>query len=134
KEGTVAKALRLRPDLQSNRQALDVDDLTIRSASNALKPDLSLTGQYGSSGRGGVFYPRNNIFSPDGTRTPVLGSPVPGGFGDALDELFGFGYWVYGFGVRLNLPLRDRRASADYADAVVNKRLDTLRVRSAEQQ
>jgi outer membrane protein TolC len=134
KEGTVAKALRLRPDLQSNRQALDVDDLTIRSASNALKPDLSLTGQYGSSGRGGVFYPRNNIFSPDGTRTPVLGSPVPGGFGDALDQLFGFGYPVYGFGLRLNLPLRDRRASADYADAVVNKRLDTLRVRSAEQQ
>jgi outer membrane protein len=81
-----------------------------------------------------VFYPRSNIFSPDGTRTPVLGSPVPGGLGDALDQLFGFGYPVYGFGLRLNLPLRDRRASADYADAVVNKRLDALRLRSAEQQ
>jgi outer membrane protein TolC len=33
----------------------------------------------------------------------------------------------------LSLPLRDRRASADYADAVVNKRLDMLRLRSAEQ-
>jgi outer membrane protein TolC len=33
----------------------------------------------------------------------------------------------------LNLPLRDRRASADYADAVVNRRLDALRVRNTEQ-
>ena len=33
----------------------------------------------------------------------------------------------------LQLPIRDRRASADYADAVVSKRLNALRVRSAEQ-
>jgi outer membrane protein TolC len=33
----------------------------------------------------------------------------------------------------LTLPLRDRRASADYADSVVNKRLDMLRLRNQEQ-
>ena len=40
---------------------------------------------------------------------------------------------MYGFGVSLTLPIRDRRASADYADAVVNKRLELLRLRGAEQ-
>ena len=134
KEDAIAKAMRLRPDLQANRQALDVDDLNIRSAANALKPDLSLTGQYGSTGRGGVFYPRGSIFDADGVRSPIVANPVPGGFGDALNQLFSFGYPVYGFGLRLTLPIRDRRASADYADAVVNKRLDTLRLRASEQQ
>ena len=36
-------------------------------------------------------------------------------------------------GLQLSLPLRDRRASADYADAVVNKRLEMLRIRNLEQ-
>jgi outer membrane protein TolC len=47
--------------------------------------------------------------------------------------MFSFGFPVYGFGLRLTLPIRDRRAAADYADAVVTKRADLLRVRSAEQ-
>lgn len=132
KEGTVAKALRLRPDLAAQRQALDIDDLSIQSASNNLKPDLRLTGQYGSSGRGGTFYQRNNVFGDDGTRSTVT-SILPGGFGDALDQVFGFTYPVYGFGLSLSFPLRDRRAAADYADAIVSKRLNTLRVRSQEQ-
>jgi outer membrane protein TolC len=53
--------------------------------------------------------------------------------GDAWNQLFGFNYPVYGFGVRLALPIRDRAASANYADAVVSKRLEQLRVRNAEQ-
>ena len=46
----------------------------------------------------------------------------------SLNQLFGFGYPAWNFGVT-QLPLRDRAAAADYADAVVNKRLDLLRVR-----
>ncbi|HET8546881.1 MAG TPA: TolC family protein [Bryobacteraceae bacterium] len=132
REKLIETALRMRPDLKARRQDLDIDDLTIQGASNQLKPDLSLTAQYGSYGRGGTFYQRTNVFTADGTRNTIV-STVPGGFGDALDQLFGFNFPVYGFGLRLSLPLRDRRASADYANAVVTKRLDTLRLRSAEQ-
>jgi outer membrane protein TolC len=132
REKLIETAIRLRPDLKAQRQTLDIDDLTIQGTSNQLKPDLSLTGQYGSFGRGGTFYDRTNVFTADGTRNTII-STVPGGFSDALDQLFGFGYPVYGFGLRLSLPLRDRRASADYANAVVTKRLDALRLRSAEQ-
>jgi outer membrane protein len=120
KEALVEKALGQRPDLRAVRQTLDIDDLNISSTTNLLKPVFNLTGTYQSSGRGGTLHQRGL-------------TPVPGGWGNSLDQLFGFGFPTYGFGLQLNLPLRDRRASADYADAVVTKRLDMLRVRNQEQ-
>jgi outer membrane protein len=132
KEDVVEKALRQRPDLRAARQNLDVADLQIQSAANFLKPDLRLTGQYGSSGRGGTFYERRNIFGEDGTSNTIV-SVVPGGLNNALNQVFAFNYPVYGFGLALQLPIRDRRASADYADAVVSKRLELLRLRNQEQ-
>jgi len=132
KETVVEQALRIRPDLRQQRQLLDVADLQIDSANNQLRPDLRLTAQYGSSGRGGTFYERQNVFGEDGTRNTIL-NILPGGVNDALSQLFAFNYPVYGFGFSLQLPIRDRRASADYADAVVNKRLQLLQLRSQEQ-
>src|SRR5208283_4257781 len=60
-------------------------------------------------------------------------TPIPGGFGDALIQMFGFGYPVYSVGLQLKLPLRDRAAAADLADAEVRKRQDALKVRKIEQ-
>lgn len=133
REALAEKAARLRPDIRVIAQNLDIDDLQLRVAQNNLKPDLRLTGQYGAAGRGGPFSQRANIFDLDGNRNTVV-SVIPGGFGDSLDQLFGFGYPVYGFGLQMTLPIRNRAASADYADAVVNKRLDTLRLRNLQQQ
>ncbi|MDZ4797628.1 MAG: TolC family protein [Bryobacteraceae bacterium] len=132
RETLVQRAISQRPDLKATRQSLDVDELQFRTAVNRLKPDFRLTGGYGAFGRGGTFYQRSNIFTDNGSRSTLI-NVVPGGLGDALDQLFGFGFPAWNFGVRLTLPLRDRAAAADYADAVVNKRLDMLRVRSQEQ-
>jgi len=128
-DALVERALATRPDLKSALQTLDVDELSIQSATNALRPDLSLTGGYSARGRGGTFYQRTNVFG--GTGQVV--TTVPGGFGDALDQLFGFGIPTYQFGLTLRLPLRDRRAQGDLADAIVRKRTDALRARSTEQ-
>ena len=128
REAALANALRRRPDLKSVHQNLDVDDLGIRQASDALRPDLSLTAQYGSSGLGGIFYPRTNLIDP--TQRVI---PIVGGLSDALGGVFGFSNPVYGFGLTLRLPIRDRRASADLADALVQKKLDALRQRTVEE-
>ena len=121
-EKEVAKALGTRPDLRSAIQNLDIDDLGIRSSRNALLPDLELTGSYATQGLGGIFY-------------PVVGeAPVPGGFGDALSQMFGFGYPMYSFGLTLRLPIRNHEASADMADALVAKKRDALNVRTVKQQ
>jgi outer membrane protein len=132
KEATVEKALATRPDLRSTRQNLETDQLSIKSATNALRPDLSLTGSYISTGRGGTYYEKSNVFNDAGDPSTII-QVTPGGFGNALSQLFGFGFPTYALGITLRLPLRDRAASADLADAVLQKRLDTLRARSAEQ-
>jgi outer membrane protein TolC len=129
----IEKALLMRPDLRSQLQDLDTDDLTIKQVSNALKPDLSLTGAYTSQGIGGTFFNRTNVFNGVANQSTVT-QILPGGFGDSLDQLFGFGFPVYGFGVRLRLPIRNRQSTADMADALVNKRRDAMQIRGTEQQ
>jgi outer membrane protein TolC len=132
RENLVEKALKRRPDLRSQIQSLDIDDLQIQQNTNALRPDLSLTGSYSATGRGGTYYPRA-VTIPGGGSSEAALLPLPGGLGDALNQTFGFSYPTYAFGLRLTLPIRDRAAKANLADGLVNKRLDALRARSLEQ-
>lgn len=133
REAAVERAFSHRPDLRQILTNLETDDLSIRQASNRLRPELSLTGGYTSTGRGGNYFERSNVFDSSGTRSSVI-SMIPGGFGDALDQLFGFNFPIYSFGLTLRLPLRDHSASADLADALLTKKTNALRARSLEQQ
>jgi outer membrane protein TolC len=47
--------------------------------------------------------------------------------------MFGFGYPVYAFGLNLSLPIRNHAATADMADALVQKRRDALTLRDSQQ-
>ena len=120
----IAKALRMRPDLAALRTAMEVDDLQIEQAANLLRPDLEFTGNYTLQGLGGIY----NFSTTGGVAS------IPGGFADALGQMFGFGYPIYTFGLTLNLPIRNRSASANYADTIVSKRSDALTTRRTEQQ
>src|SRR5205823_7322660 len=86
---------------------------------------------YNLNGRGGVFFQKTNVFN-EGVPTSIVTS-VPGGLTDALSQMFGFGFSTYQLGVRLSLPIRNRAASADMADAIVRKKQDTLNVRTTQQ-
>lgn len=128
-EKEVGKGLADRPDLMSAIQNLNIDDLGISQAKNELLPDLELTGGYTTQGLGGIFYPASSAAGI------VTGGPaVPGGFGDALSQMFGFGYPMYSFGLTLRLPIKNHAASADMADALVAKKRDALNVRTVQQQ
>jgi outer membrane protein len=132
-EASVERALANRPDLKSANQNLDIDELQIRRVRNDLLPDLSLLGTYTTQGRGGVFYRRTNVFNDTGGINNIL-EVTPGGFGDALSQMWGFGFPVYAFGLQLRLPIRNRAASADLADALISKKRDMLSVRNVQQQ
>src|SRR5260370_35885378 len=80
-EMLIEKALLARPDLRSQLQDLDSDDLTIKQVSNTLKPDLSLTGVYTSQGIGGTFFQRTNVFNGVANQSTVT-QIIPVGFGD----------------------------------------------------
>ncbi|HLK22352.1 MAG TPA: TolC family protein [Bryobacteraceae bacterium] len=124
----LASAMRMRPDLKNVVQNIDTDELSIKQTSNNLLPSLNLTAQYGSSGLGGIYYPGTNILNPT---APVV--PIPGGLGDALAGTFGFSNPTYGFGLTLQLPIKDHQTSANLADALVQKKMDAYRQRSTEE-
>ena len=128
-ESAVQRAMVGRPDLRSALQSLDVDDLSIRQASDALRPDFALIGNYTAQGRGGTAILRNNAFGQN-----VISGIIPGGISDSLDQLFGFNFPIYSFGLRLRFPIRDRTGQANLADALVQKRRDALVARTTEQQ
>jgi len=123
-EQAVAKALQTRQDLKNIVQSMDADDLAIKQTHDNLLPNLSLSAQYGSSGLGGIYYPGTNIVN----NQPL--PPVPGGLGDALAGTFGFSNPTYGFGLTLQLPIKDRQTAANLADAMVQKKIDAYRQRS----
>lgn len=112
---TLAQALAARPEIAAADDAVANDETGVRVAQNGLKPDLSLTGFYQSSGAGG------NEYNLD---TGQL--IAPGGFRSSFGETFGFGYPGYGGALTLNLPLRNRAAKANLGAALVARRRDLL--------
>jgi outer membrane protein TolC len=120
----IQTALSSRPDLKAARAALDINDLQVQNALNNVKPLLNLQGSYQTFGRGGPGFIRQ-------VNPPLF---VPGGPGDAWNQMFGFDFNTFAFSLNLQLPLRDRAGAANLADATVNKRLNALRERSLEQQ
>lgn len=129
REQEVQKALDNNPAIKSAAQRLDVDDLSIQSAKNGLLPNLTFNAQYTANGRGGVFYPSSSSLLSGGG--PI--EPIPGGIADALSQVFGFGYPTYVAGLTLQLPIRNRVASATMANAVVQKKTDSLFLRNQQQ-
>jgi outer membrane protein len=127
REEQVTRALRLRPEIEQNRRALEIDDLNIHATTNELRPELNLTGNYTSSGQAGVFYERSL------TDDAPLPPPTPIGWTSSLDQIFQFRYPTYSMGLTLNLPLRNRRAAADLANSAIQKKRDLYQLRSQEQ-
>jgi outer membrane protein TolC len=83
---------------------------------------------YQSNGTGGVYDP---------SRSTILGGgpsiSIPGGIGDALSQMFGFGYPTYFASLNLTLPIRNRAASAAMANALIQKKTDSLNMRNTQQ-
>lgn len=129
REQAVAKALANHPAMKQALQRLDSDDLGIHSAKNGLLPNLSFSMYYQSNGTGGMYNPGFSTITGAGTISTV----IPGGIADALDQMFGFGYPAYYAALTLNLPIKNRAASATMATATVQKRTDMLNLRNQEQ-
>lgn len=118
----LADALSNRPEVESAKDAIAIDDTGIRYARNQLKPDLELSGIYQSSGLGGNQY---NLVTGQLTS--------PGGFGSSFNQLFGFGFPEYGGTLTLNLPVKNRGGQARLGSALVSKTRDLYSSRQVEE-
>ena len=128
REQKVNLALMNHPAIRQALQKMDLDDLGIQSAKNGLLPNLSLSMFYQASGTGGLFDPNRSTLFGGGSAVVV-----PGGIGDALSQMFGFGVPTYFASLNLTLPIRNRSASAAMANALVQKMSDALTLRNQQQ-
>jgi outer membrane protein len=114
-DGAIKNALQNRTDVVAARKGLERADYNVAYFKNQLLPQLDLVANYGGAGAGGTQL----------IRDPPLGGPVvdtiPGGYGDALSDVFGFNFptWTVGFNVSYAIP--NRTAKANSAQAHISK-------------
>jgi outer membrane protein len=123
----IERALAKRPELESQRLQLDVDDINIRVAHNQMQPNLNLSGTYLAGGLGGNQFIFNNA------TPPVLIGVIPGGLGDALAQISSFQFPTYSASLTLSLPIRNRAAEAAVGTSQVNKKRDLFSQRATLQ-
>jgi outer membrane protein len=114
-EAAVRSALENRTDVVAARKGLERSDISLKYSRNQLLPDLNLVASYGAAGTGGTEL----------TRDPALGGPVvstvPGGYGDAISEVFGRDYPTWSIGVNVAYAIPNRSAKAAAAQAQISK-------------
>jgi HAE1 family hydrophobic/amphiphilic exporter-1 len=109
-ETAIGAAIQKRTDIQSARKSLENSEYSVSYARNQLLPALNLVAGYGTSGVGGTFIEREGLGGP-------IVRTVPGGFGDAVGDVFGRNFPTWNLGVNLSYPVLNRQASASQARA-----------------
>ncbi len=115
-----------RPELIAARLNVDGRKIERKIAENALLPRLDLVGSVGLNGLGGndtgvVFF--QDPIPPPPTPPVVVsqGNPqVFGGYNRALELLTDGRYYQYLIGARIEIPIANAAAKANYAQAKVN--------------
>jgi outer membrane protein len=114
-EAAVKNALENRTDMIAARKSLEKDDMTLRLARNQLLPQVDLTAGYGTAGAGGTELIRQPPFGG-----PVV-STIPGGYSDALSQVFGRDFPTWSIGLQLSYAIPNRSQKASAAAAQISK-------------
>jgi outer membrane protein TolC len=123
-DAAVRNALDSRTDVIAARKSLERSGYNVEYTRNQLRPQMDLVANYGGSGAGGTQI----------LREPPLGGPivgtVPGGYGDALSEVFGADYptWSVGLNLSYSIPNRSAKAGAAYAKLSREQALASFRL------
>jgi outer membrane protein TolC len=120
-DAAVQNALANRTDVIAARKSLENADYRLSYARNQLRPQLDLVAGYGGSGVSGT-----RVRDEEGNPLP---QPVPGGYGDAVSEVFGFDFpsWTVGFNVSYVIPNRTAKANAASAQLTREQQIASLR-------
>jgi outer membrane protein TolC len=108
----VKEAWQKRPELKQASLNLQNAGTDVKATRNELLPSVNLYGEYIASGLGGV-----QTVTSGGTTTVF-----PGGAPQDLSRVFGGDYSTFEGGINFTLPLRNRAAQADNAQALLIER------------
>jgi outer membrane protein len=121
-EDAVKEAWQKRPELKQAALNLENAGTDVKVTKNELMPSVNIFGEYIASGLGGVQ-----------TATTTSGTVVfPGGAGQDLSRVFGGNYSTFEGGINFTLPIRNRAAQADNAQALLNERLQKTQYRQEQ--
>ena len=152
-EDAVKEAWQKRPELKQASLNLENAGTDVKATKNELLPSVNIFGQYVASGLGGVQTVATT--TPTGAFLPGLpvvnsvGVPVadefqstavtsasqvvfPGGAGQDLGRVFRGNYSTFEGGINLTLPIRNRAAQADNAQALLNERQQKTQYRQEQ--
>ena len=123
----IRTALADRTDLARSRRQLDINDVNLSAMRNNTLPSVDLTGTYQLQGQGGTRFLRSGL---GGNVT----TEIPGGVGDAFDQLFDADFPVWTVQVNLSYPLGQSAADAALARAQLQKRQVTAQLQQLQLQ
>jgi len=126
-EAAILAALGKRTDMTAARKRLESSEYNVEYARNQLLPTVDLIAAYGTTGIGGTFLER------EGFGGPILRT-VPGGFGDALGDVFGRSFPTWTFGFNVAYPIFNRQADAAEARARISRDQSQASIRRLEMQ
>ncbi len=152
-QDAVKEAWQKRPELRQAALILENAGTDVKASKNELLPSVSIFGQYVASGLGGVqtsttttptgeFLPGLPIVNSAGAVIPdefestalTNSSAVvfPGGAGQDLGRVFRGNYSTFEGGINFTLPIRNRAAQADNAQALLNERQQKVQYRQEQ--
>ncbi len=118
-EQAVRAAIDQRTDIARSRRQLDINEVNLSAMSNNRLPSVDLTASYQLQGQGGTRFVRTGLGG-------AVTTELPGGIGDAFNQLFDAEFPVWTVGVNVSYPLGQSAADAAYARA----RLQTQQVQA----
>jgi outer membrane protein TolC len=124
----VQDAFKNSPVLEQAVLALKNDEISLKGAKNALLPVVNAYGFYGASAAGGAQSPNClNLFATP--PAPCSANTVPTiGYGTTLSNLVNGSSPDKGVGFNVTIPIRNRPAQAQQAEALIEYRQAELRL------
>ena len=124
-DAAIRTALDARTDVARTRRQQEINDVTLQNLENATLPALDLVGSFRLQGQGGT----ERI-------SPFLGGPasltIPGGYGDALDDVFRADFPDWTVRLQLSYPLGQSAQKAAHARARLQVRQTRAQIRQIE--
>ena len=124
-DAAIRTALDARTDVARTRRQQEINDVTLQNLENATLPALDLVGSLRLQGQGGT----ERI-------SPFLGGPasvtIPGGYGDALDDVFRADFPDWSVRLQLSYPLGQSAQKAAHARARLQVQQTRAQLRQIE--
>ncbi|HVR71873.1 MAG TPA: TolC family protein [Vicinamibacteria bacterium] len=124
-DAAVRNALEKRTDLFAARKNLENAESAVQLANNQELPRIDLVASYGTTGIGGTQIEREGL---GGT----IIRTVPGGYGDALGNVFGRDFPTWTLGFNISYPIFNRSADAAEARAELSREQTRATLRRLE--